>query len=138
MWAHPDEVRRAAEILAAAERPAVIAGTSLRWSTDPAGLRALADILHAPVYLNSLARWALPPDHPSFLALSRRKALEDADVVLDFGAPFDFRLGYGQAPAIAADARVIMADDARGKTGHKRARDVGLGGEIGGTLRQRA
>ena len=138
VWAHPDGVRRAAEILAAAERPAVIAGTSLRWSADPGGLRVLADVLRAPVYLNSLARGALPPDHPYFLALSRGKALEEADVVLDLGAPFDFRLGYGQAPAIAADARILMADVAGDTIGHNRAVEVGLVGDVGIVARQLA
>ena len=138
VWAHPDDVRRAAELLAAAERPAVIAGTSLRWSSDSAGLRALADVLRAPVYLNSLARGALPPDHPYFLALSRSAALEDADVVLDLGAPFDFRLGYGQAPAIASDARIVMADVAGDTIGHNRAVDVGLVGDVGIIARQLA
>jgi acetolactate synthase-1/2/3 large subunit len=138
VWAHPDEVHRAAEILAAAERPAVIAGTSLRWSTDAGGLRVLADVLRAPVYLNSLARGALPPDHPYFLALSRGKALEDADVVLDLGAPFDFRLGYGQAPAIAADARILMVDVAGDTIGHNRAVEVGLVGDVGIVARQLA
>ncbi len=138
VWAHPDEVRRAAEILAAAERPAVIAGTSLRWSADAGGLRVLADVLRAPVYLNSLARGALPPDHPYFLALSRGKALEEADVVLDLGAPFDFRLGYGQAPAIAADARILMADVAGDTIGHNRAVEVGLVGDVGIVARQLA
>ena len=138
MWAHPDEVRRAAEILGAAERPAVIAGTSLRWSSEAAGLRALADTLRAPIYLNSLARGALPPDHPYFLSLSRSKALEEADVILNLGAPFDFRLGYGQAPAIAADARVIMADVAGDTIGHNRAVDIGLVGDVGIIARQLA
>ena len=138
VWAHPDDVRRAAEILAAAERPTVIAGTSLRWSTDAGGLRILADVLRAPVFLNSLARGALPPDHPYFLALSRSKALEDADVVLDLGAPFDFRLGYGQAPAITADARIVMADVAGDTIGHNRAVDVGLVGDVGIIARQLA
>ena len=138
MWAHPDAIQRAAEILRAAERPAVIAGTSLRWSSDPAGLRALADVLRAPIYLNSLARGALSPDHPYFLALSRSKALEEADVVLDLGAPFDFRLGYGQAPSIAADARIVMADVAGDTIGHNRAVDVGLVGDVGIIARQLA
>ncbi len=138
VWAHPDDIRRATELLLAAERPVVIAGTSLRWSSDASGLRVLADTLRAPVYLNSLARGALPPDHPYFLALSRSKALEDADVVLDIGAPFDFRLGYGQAPAIAADARIVMADVAGDTVGHNRAVDVGLVGDVGIIARQLA
>jgi acetolactate synthase-1/2/3 large subunit len=130
-WAHPEDVSRAAEILAAAERPVVLAGTSLRWSSAPGSLRTLAEVLRAPVYLNSLARGAMPPDHPYAFSLSRGKALEDADVLLNLGAPFDFRLGYGQAPAIAADARVLMADVDGDLIGHNRAVEVGLIGDVG-------
>lgn len=130
-WAHPEDVSRAAEILAAAERPVVLAGTSLRWSSAPHSLRTLAEVLRAPVYLNSLARGALPPDHPYFFALSRGKGLEDADVLLNLGAPFDFRLGYGQPPAIAADARIVMADVDGDLIGHNRAVEVGLVGDVG-------
>ncbi len=137
-WAHPEDVSRAAEILAAAERPVVLAGTSLRWSSAPWNLRSLAEVLRAPVYLNSLARGALPPDHPYFRSLSRGKALEDADVLLNLGAPFDFRLGYGQPPAIAADARVVMADVDGDLVGHNRAVEVGLIGDVGIVARQLA
>lgn len=137
-WAHPDDVNRAAEILAAAERPVVLAGTSLRWSSAPESLRTLAEVLRAPVYLNSLARGALPPDHPFFFASSRGRALEDADVLLNLGAPFDFRLGYGQPPAVAADARILMADVDGGTIGHNRAVEVGLVGDVGIVARQLA
>ncbi len=137
-WAHPEDVARAAEILAAAERPVVLAGTSLRWSSAPESLRTLAEVLRAPVYLNSLARGALPPDHPCFFAASRGKVLEDADVLLNLGAPFDFRLGYGQAPAVAADARILMADVDGTTIGHNRAVEVGLVGDVGIVARQLA
>ena len=130
-WADPEEVGRAAEILVAAERPAVVAGTSLRWSLAPENLRSLADVLRAPVYLNSLARGALPPDHPYFFSRSRSKALEDADVILDLGAPFDFRLGYGQPPVVGADARILMADVDGELIGHNRTVEVGLVGDVG-------
>ena len=135
-WAHPEDVVRAAEILASAERPVVLAGTSLRWSVAPGNLRNLADLLRVPVYLNSLARGALPPDHPYFFSASRSRALEEADVLLNLGAPFDFRLGYGQPPAVAADARVLMADVDGDLIGHNRAVEVGLIGDVGVVARQ--
>lgn len=129
--ADPEGVSRAVELLAAAERPVVIAGTSLRWSVAPDAILALADAFPAPVYLNSLARGALPPDHSSFFHLSRRRAFEDADVVLNLGAPFDFRLGYGRHPSLSRDAQVVMADVQADTIGHNRAVDVGLVGDVG-------
>lgn len=135
-WADPEAVNRAAEILAAAERPVVLAGTSLRWSAAPQALWMLAEVLRAPVYLNSLARGALPPGHPYFFAASRGRALEDADVLLNLGAPFDFRLGYGQPPAVSSDARVLMADVDGETIGHNRAVEVGLVGDVGVIAKQ--
>ena len=136
--ANPEEVGRAAEILASADRPVVLAGTSLRWSEDPDGLATLAPVLKAPVYLNSLARGALPPEHPQFLALSRTAALEEADVILNLGAPFDFRLGYGLPPAVNEHAQIVMADVAPDTIGRNRAVEVGLVGDVGIVARELA
>ncbi len=49
-----------------------------------------------PVYVNGLGRGSLPPDHPYFFSQTRKDALKQADVVLIFGTPLDFRLGYGR------------------------------------------
>ncbi|MGQ0534853.1 MAG: thiamine pyrophosphate-binding protein [Methanobacteriota archaeon] len=124
-------ILRAVDLLVAAERPVVLAGTSLRWSAAPAGLETLAAVYKAPFFVNSLARGALPPTHPLLHALSRSKALEEADLVLDLGAPFDFRVAFGKAPAVNARAKVVMADVDPSTIGHNRAVDVGLVGDVG-------
>ena len=104
----PDDVRVAAALLAAAERPVIIAGSDV-WAGDAvAALRAAAEALQVPVFANGMGRGALPPGHPLAFTKARRPALHEADVVAVIGTPLDFRLGFGEFGA----ARVIHVVDA--------------------------
>ncbi|MCY1140430.1 acetolactate synthase [Actinoplanes sp. Pm04-4] len=106
--ADPDEVSRAATLLASAERPVIIAGSDV-WGGDAiAELRAAAEALQVPVFTNGMGRGALPPSHPLAFAKARRPALNEADVVCVIGTPLDFRLGFGEFGA----AQVVHIVDA--------------------------
>ena len=61
------------------ERPMFIVGTQLRWSPRRDAVRALADAVEAPFYLNGMARGALPYEHRGLLTRSRKFALAQAD-----------------------------------------------------------
>ena len=109
--ADPDEVSRAAEMLAGAARPVIIAGSNV-WGGDAvAELRAAAEALQVPVFTNGMGRGSLPPSHPLAFAKARRPALNEADVVCVVGTPLDFRLGFGEF----AEARVVHIVDAPGQ-----------------------
>ncbi|GAB2573289.1 hypothetical protein Aab01nite_19770 [Paractinoplanes abujensis] len=106
--ADPDEVAKAAALLATAHRPVIIAGSDV-WGGDAiAELRAAAEALQVPVFTNGMGRGALPPTHPLAFAKARRPALNEADVVCVIGTPLDFRLGFGEF----AEARVVHIVDA--------------------------
>jgi acetolactate synthase-1/2/3 large subunit len=111
----PDDVARAATLLAGAERPVIIAGSDV-WSGDAIdALRAAAEALQVPVFTNGMGRGALPPTHPLAFAKARRPALNEADVVAVIGTPLDFRLGFGEFGA----AQVVHIVDAPGqRAGH--------------------
>lgn len=126
------ELRRAADLLAQAERPVVVAGAGVWWSHAEETLRAFADAYAAPMYLSGLARGMLPRRHPRFLVHSRSKALAEADVVLDLATPFDFRMGFGEG--LHPDAKVIHADAYPAAIG-RRPVDVGLVGSLDLVLR---
>lgn len=121
----------AARLLAEAQRPVVVAGANVWWAQGEAQLRAFADAYRAPVYLNSLARGMLPRDHPTFLVHSRSKALAEADVVLDLGTPFDFRLNFGEG--VSKDAKLIHAEPVASLVGRHPV-DVALVGDLRATL----
>jgi acetolactate synthase-1/2/3 large subunit len=130
----PQLVDRAAALLAAAERPVVIAGSSIHWDDAAAQLAELAERLGAPVYLNGAGRGSLPAEHPHFFSHTRKDALGEADVVLIVGTPLDFRLGYGAG--IAEGARIIQVDSDASEIGRNRAVDIGIAGDSRSVLAQ--
>ncbi|MGZ5357606.1 MAG: acetolactate synthase [Solirubrobacterales bacterium] len=125
-------LERAAELLAGAERPVIMAGSNLYWACAEAEMRELAEALGAPVFLNGMGRGCLPPDHELFFSRARGAGLGGCDVALVIGVPLDFRLGFGQA--IAADAKLITLDFGPNRLERNRAPDVGLVGDVGATL----
>jgi len=132
----PAKVEAALALLAGAERPVVLAGSSIWWDGAWEALRALADLTGVPVYLNGMGRGCLPSDHPSFLQLSRKEALSRADVVLVVGTPLDFRVGYGSPPTFDAGARVIQVDIDGSDIGRNRPVEVGIIGDSRSVLDQ--
>lgn len=104
----PADVTKAAALLAAAQRPVIIAGSDV-YAADAAGvLREAAEALVIPVFTNGMGRGSLPPEHPLAFAKARRAGLGGADVVAVIGTPLDFRLAFGDF----GDAQVIHIVDA--------------------------
>jgi acetolactate synthase-1/2/3 large subunit len=104
----PDEVAKAAALLAGAQRPVIIAGSDVYAGDATAALREAAEALRIPVFANGMGRGSLPPEHPLAFAKARRAAMSGADVVCVVGTPLDFRLGFGDF----GDAQVVHIVDA--------------------------
>lgn len=122
----PAKLEAALALLARAERPVLVGGSSIWWDDAVAALERLATRTGIPVYLNGMGRGCLPPDHPSAFHLSRKEALASADVVLVVGTPLDFRVGYGTEPTFASGAKVIQVDVDASEIGRNRPIDVGI------------
>jgi acetolactate synthase-1/2/3 large subunit len=125
-------VEEAAALLAAAERPAIMAGSGLYWGRGEGELRALAERLGIPVFLNGLGRGCLPADHELAFSRARGAGLGGADVALVIGVPLDFRLGFGAS--IAEEAKLIRLDAAPDALSANRAPDVDLVGDVAASL----
>ncbi len=123
---------RAAALLRDAERPVIMAGTNLYWGHGEDGLRALAEALGAPVFLNGLARGCLPADHELFCSRARSTALKEADVALVLGVPMDFRLGFGAS--FGERTELVVMDVAEPLREHPRAVAAELYGALPATL----
>jgi acetolactate synthase-1/2/3 large subunit len=104
----PDEVARAAALLAGARQPVIIAGSDVYAGDAIGALREAAEALRVPVFTNGMGRGALPPEHPLAFSRSRRAAMAGADAVAVIGTPLDFRLGFGDF----GDAQVVHIVDA--------------------------
>jgi acetolactate synthase I/II/III large subunit len=127
-----DALARAVALLREAERPVVMAGSNLYWGHGEAALRALAEELRVPVFLNGLARGCVPGDHELFFSRARSTALQGADVALVVGVPMDFRLGFGQA--FGAETAVVAIDRAEPVHDHPRAVAAELYGGLSAIL----
>jgi acetolactate synthase I/II/III large subunit len=119
----PREMMKAAELLNAAERPAVIAGSGVWWDGAWEQLRSLAENGRLPVFLQGSGRGALPPGHELLFQHARGRALDEADVVCVVGTPLDFRLRFGR---FAADAKLVQIHSDAAELGRNRRPDAGM------------
>jgi acetolactate synthase-1/2/3 large subunit len=132
----PAFVGRAFDLIRSAQKPVALVGSQLRWSRRREAYLRFVETFGMPVYVNGLGRGSLPPDHPCFFSQTRKDALKQADVVLIFGTPLDFRLGYGRDTHFNAAAKLIQVDLDGGEIGHNRAIEVGIVGDTGIVMEQ--
>jgi acetolactate synthase I/II/III large subunit len=125
-------VEEAAALLAGAERPAIMAGSGLYWGHGENELRALAEALGIPVFLNGLGRGCLPADHELAFSRARGAGLKGADVALVIGVPVDFRLGFGAS--FGEETELIRLDPAPNRLTANRAPAVDLVGDVAASL----
>jgi acetolactate synthase-1/2/3 large subunit len=123
---------RAAELLSAASKPAVMAGTGLYWSRGEHALVRLCEELSVPVFLNGLARGCVPADHPMFFSRARGAGLKGADLALVVGVPMDFRLGFGGS--FGDDTQVVVIGSTPSERPHPREVAAELYGGVAATL----
>jgi acetolactate synthase-1/2/3 large subunit len=125
-------VEEAAAMLDGAERPAIMAGTGLYWGHGEGELRALAETLGIPVFLNGLGRGCLAADHELAFSRARGAGLKGADVALVVGVPIDFRLGFGDS--FGEETKLIRLDAGANALTANRAPEVDLVGDVAATL----
>jgi len=125
-------LERAGALLAAAERPVIMAGTNLYWGHGEEALLQLTEARGIPVFLNGLARGCVPADHELFFSRARGDGLKGADVAVVIGVPMDFRLGFGGS--FGEDTEIVVVDRAEPLRPHPRAVGAECYGDISRTL----
>jgi acetolactate synthase I/II/III large subunit len=128
----PAALARAAELLAGAERPVIMAGTNVWWGRGETALLELAERGRVPVLMNGMARGVVPADHELAFSRARSRALKEADVALVVGVPMDFRLGFGGV--FGTDTQLIVADRAQPARPHPRQVAAELYGDLSTVL----
>lgn len=91
----PADVRKAAQMLVAAERPVIYAGQGVHYAQAWDALRALAELLEAPVTTSLGGKSAFPENHPLALGSGGRAYpetvqhfLHSADLIFGIGCSF--------------------------------------------------
>lgn len=91
------EIRRIVRALDKAENPVALVGSQATLRVERIDeVAAAVESLGVPTYLSGMARGLLGAEPARQLRHKRRLALKDADLVLLFGVPCDFRLDYGR------------------------------------------
>src|SRR3990170_4127994 len=113
---HPLQIRKAAELLAEAERPVILAGGGVISSNATDELLTLAELLLAPVATTFMGKGAMREIHP--LSIGNigihgnplaNKLLLEADVLLAVGTRFSDR-ATGNTDTFCPDAKKIHID----------------------------
>jgi len=122
------EIDDALEILAAAERPVMMVGTSAKWCNASGAVQKFIENVHIPTFVNGMGRGMVEPGTPELLNRVRKEAITKCDVFICAGVLLDFRLAYGNT--IPADAKIIQVDIENELIGTNRSADVGVVGNL--------
>ncbi len=122
----------ALELLRSAERPVLMAGTSVKWSQAAPELNAFLRETRIPAFVNGMGRGQIPHDSPQLFNRVRKDAMQQCDVFILAGSVLDFRLAFGRA--IPASARIIQLDLDATLIGQNRPSDAALVGSLGASF----
>jgi len=113
---HRRQIRRAAEVLRAAERPLILAGHGILISGATEELVRFAERAQIPVGLTLLGIGGVPGSHPLCLGMvgmhgfaHANRAIHEADVIVGIGMRFDDRV-TGRVSEFAPNAQIIHID----------------------------
>jgi len=131
---HPDQVKRAAELLVHAERPMLIIGKGVRWSEPTMELRQLVETLSMPFLTSPMGRGFIPDDHPLNFGAARSTMMGHADVIVIVGSRLNWVFGFGRQ--FPPDAKLIHIDIEPEEIGANRGVEVGIIGDAKAVLQQ--
>jgi len=109
-------VKQAADMIAKAKRPVILAGQGCMISCGDKELLLLAETLKCPVTTTLLGKGVFPENHPLALGMIgmhgtayANKAVVECDLLLNVGSRFDDRI-IGQPTKFCKDAQIIHID----------------------------
>ena len=122
------DVAAALDVLRSAERPVMMAGTSVKWSNASGALQRFIESVHIPTFVNGMGRGTVKPGTPELMNRVRKEAIQKCDVFICAGVLLDFRLGFGRT--IPADAKIIQLDILNELIGTNRSADAAVVGNL--------
>ena len=112
----PKALKQAADMIAKAKRPVILAGQGCMIARADQELLQLAETLQCPVTTTLLGKGVFPETHPLALGMIgmhgtayANKAVVDCDLLLNVGSRFDDRI-IGQPAKFCKDAQIIHID----------------------------
>ena len=131
-----EDVARALDLIAKAERPIILAGAGVIRSGATRALMAYVEKTHTPVALTLLGLGGFPASHPLSLGMMGmhgeayvNTAIQQADLILAFGMRFDDRV-TGNLKTYAPNAKKIHVEIDASEVGKNVPVDVGIVGDL--------
>ena len=131
-----EDLAKAAELIARAERPLILAGHGVMRSGASAALQAFAEKTDTPVALTLLGLGGFPASHPLCLGMMGmhgeafvNTAIQEADLLLAFGMRFDDRV-TGKLTTYAQRSKKIHVEIDASEIGKNVPVDVGIVGDL--------
>lgn len=129
----PEDIERALQALAQAERPLIVAGSGAFWSHAGDEITRFAERAGIPVTTTSAARGVVPDSHPMCLGtlVHGGVASVSADVVVVLGSAFNANLCFGGTPLFTPEQIIIQVDICPEAIGGDRRPDIAVIGDVG-------
>ncbi len=124
-----EDVERALDVLATAERPLVIVGKGMAWSRAEEDVRAFIERTRLPFLASPMGKGVLDDSHPLSVAGARSHALKEADVIFLMGARLNWIMHFGLPPRFARNVRIIQLDISPEVIGNNVPTEVALVGD---------
>ncbi len=105
--AHMDAILDA---LAAAQRPLIVSGSGIIWSSASAAMEEFVDRSGVPFFTTPQGRGVISEDHDLALLGARTLAFREADFVLSLGTRSNFIIGHLKPPRWAEGLTVAMVN----------------------------
>ncbi len=116
MKGHPNQIKKAAEAIAAAKKPVIYAGGGIVSSGASKELRSFAEKIDAPVGVTLLGLGTFPYSHQLFMGMygmhgtrTSNLAMNESDLIIAAGSRFDDRV-TGKLTHFAPNANIIHID----------------------------
>ena len=139
---HPAQIKRAAKLIAEAQRPVILAGHGIIISQAYEEVRELAEKAQVPVITTLLGIGSFPDDHllcvgmPGMHGMAYASlAIEEADLLIALGMRFDDRI-TGKTAAFAINSKKIHVEIDPSEIGKNVNVDVPIVGDLKLVLRE--
>uniref|UniRef100_A0A1B6DJS5 2-hydroxyacyl-CoA lyase n=1 Tax=Clastoptera arizonana TaxID=38151 RepID=A0A1B6DJS5_9HEMI len=110
VWPDPSHVALAADVIMRAKRPLVIIGKGAAYSRSEVEIQKFIEQSRLPVLPTPMGKGVIPDESIFNVASARTLALQEADLILLFGARLNWMLHFGRPPRFNKDVFIIQVD----------------------------
>lgn len=110
VYADPDNIKEAVDLLYYADKPLVIIGKGAAYSKAEDSIKDLVIGSRLPFLPTPMGKGVIPDDHELCISPARSRALQEASVILLLGARLNWILHFGLPPRFNPNVKIIQVD----------------------------